>query len=222
VREGIAVNPSRNRHLHEPCVSIRMDARLDPTTRAKVDDLAQHFHQPRAAVLCQIMEWGLSREQTGPLDQGDAQGPVRHLYLYVASDLHARIEKAATAAGMNIAPWLRHMVRQITMADFPASWEEARSEERSHDSRTYTERFMLRLDDPSQTKLQQLVMQFGVSKAEIIRQLIAQANDQDFPKSWHMRVADRSAPPMRRGETKTTREITRSSIPRTHPSLSDI
>jgi hypothetical protein len=30
---------------------IRMDARLDQTTRAKVDDLAQRFHQPRAAVL---------------------------------------------------------------------------------------------------------------------------------------------------------------------------
>jgi hypothetical protein len=82
---------------------------------------------------------------------------VRHLYLYVASDLHARVEKAATAAGMNIASWLRHMVRQIAIADVPASWQEARLETRSHDSRTYGRRFMLRLDDPSQIKLQQLV-----------------------------------------------------------------
>ena len=81
-----------------------MDARLDAMTRQKVDDLAKHFHQPRAAVLCHIMHWGLSHEQTGPLDQGDAQGPVRHLSLYVASDLHEQVEKAAAAAGMKIAP----------------------------------------------------------------------------------------------------------------------
>ena len=81
------------------------------------------------------------------------------------------------------------MVRQITLADFPASWQEATPEERSHDSRTYGTRFLLRLDEPSQTKLQQLLKQFGASKSEIIRQLIAQANDEDFPKSWQMRAA---------------------------------
>jgi hypothetical protein len=199
-----------------------MDARLDAATRQKIDDLARLFHQPRAAVLCQIMQWGLSREPTGPADQGDGQGPVRHLYLYVASDLHARVEKRAPAAGVNIAPWLRHIVRQMTIPDFPPSWQEAIPGERSHDSGTYGIRFMLRLDDLSQTKLQQLVEQFGVSKAEIIRQLIAQANAEDFPKSWHMRVAERSVPPMRRRETKTTREITRSSVARTRLSLRDI
>jgi predicted DNA-binding protein len=170
-----------------------MNARLDPTTREKVDDLAQHFHQPRAAVLCHIIEWGLSRVQTGPLDQGDAQGPVRHLYLYVQSDLHERVEKAATAAGVRLAPWLRHMVRQITIEDFPASWRADQSEERSHDSRIFVTRFMLRLDEPSQTKLRQLVKQFGVPKAEIIRQLIMQATPEDFPQSWRMRAEERRA-----------------------------
>jgi hypothetical protein len=91
---------------------------------------------------------------------------------------------------MKIAPWLRHMVRQITISDFPERWQEERSEERSHDSRTYDTRFMLRLDEPSQTKLQQLVKRFGTSKAEIVRQLIAQAEPEDFPPSWHMRAAE--------------------------------
>jgi hypothetical protein len=163
-----------------------MDARLDSTTRAKVDDLATHFHQPRAAVLCHIMHWGLSREPTGLLDQGESHGPVRHLYLYVASDLHARVEKAAIAAGLKAAPWLRHIVRQMTIADFPASWQEARSEQRSHDSRAHGKRFMLRVDSPSEMKLQQLMKQFGASKAEMIRQLIAQATPEDFPMSWQM------------------------------------
>ena len=83
------------------------------------------------------------------------------------------------------------MVGQISTTDFPASWQEGTSEERSHDSRVYGTRFMLRLDDPSQTKLQQLVKQFGVSKAEIIRQLVAQAEPEDFPASWQMSAAER-------------------------------
>jgi len=99
------------------------------------------------------------------------------------------------AAGVKIAPWLRHLVRQITMTDFPASWQEARSEERSHDSHTYDTRFMLRLDESSQTKLQQLVKQFGVPKAEIIRQLIVQAEPKDFPSSWQMRAAEHRVQP---------------------------
>jgi hypothetical protein len=40
-----------NHTVHHPCVSIRVDARLDAATRTKVDDLARHFRRPRAAVL---------------------------------------------------------------------------------------------------------------------------------------------------------------------------
>ena len=175
----------------EPRASIRMDARLDAVTRAKVDELAHRFHQPRAAVVCHIMEWGLSRKQAETRDGGESDGPVRHLSPYVDTELHEQIERVATAAGMNIAPWLRLMVRQISMTDFPASWEEARSEDRSHDSRTHGPRFMLRLDSPSATKLQHLVQQFGVSQAKIIRQLIMQATPENFPKSWHMNTGSR-------------------------------
>jgi hypothetical protein len=85
------------------------------------------------------------------------------------------------------------MVRQISAADFPASWQEATPRERSHDSPIYTERFMLRLDEPAQTKLQQLINQLGASKAAIIRHLITQAEPEDFPTSWQMRAAERHA-----------------------------
>jgi predicted DNA-binding antitoxin AbrB/MazE fold protein len=57
------------------------------------------------------------------------------------------------------------MIRQVTIQDFPASWQEATPHERSHDSRTYTERFMLRLDTTSSLKLQELVHRFDVPKA---------------------------------------------------------
>jgi hypothetical protein len=148
----------------------------------------------------------LSYRQTGPLEQGDVQGSVRHLYLFVDPELHQRVAKAAIAAGMKIAPWLRHMVRQITITNFPASWQEATLEERSHDPRTYGTRFMLRLDEPSQTKLQQLVEQFGASKAKIIRQLIAQANDEDLPKSWQMRADACGARQARQDSTHADQE----------------
>jgi hypothetical protein len=121
-----------------------MDARLDAMTRQKVDNLARHFRQPRAVVVSHMMRWGLSREPGGALDQGASQGPVRHLYLYVDSDLYEAVQKAATTAGVTTAPWLRHMVRHIRLADFPASWQAEPSDERSHDSRIYGKRFMLR------------------------------------------------------------------------------
>jgi hypothetical protein len=56
---------------------------------------------------------------------------------------------------------------------------------------------MLRLDEPSQTKLQQLIKKFGTSQAAIIRHLLAQAKPEDFPKSWHMKASERRVPRVR-------------------------
>ncbi len=100
------------------------------------------------------------------------------------------------------------MVRQITMTDFPASWQAERLAQRSHVSRFYGKRFMLRLDTISQTKLRQLITQFGASTAEIVRQLVTQATPEDFPKSWQLRPAERSASAMRQ-QTRHHRQITR-------------
>jgi predicted DNA-binding protein len=185
--------------LHNPHASIRLDARLDATTRQKVDDLARHLRRPRAAVLSHIMRWGLRREPGGALDQGASQGPVHHLYLYVDADLYEAVQKAATTAGVNTAPWLRHMVRHISVADFPASWQEEQAEERSHDSRRYGKRFMLRLDDPTWEKLDALSTYFERSAAEIVRQLLAQATPDTLPASWHLRVAERHIEQVRQG-----------------------
>jgi hypothetical protein len=56
------------------------------------------------------------------------------LGLYVASELHEQVEWAAAEAGVNTAPWLRHMVRQVTLQDFPTGWQAATPRERSRDS----------------------------------------------------------------------------------------
>jgi hypothetical protein len=184
--------------LHHPHASIRLDARLDATTRQKVDDLARHFRRPRAVVLSHIMRWGLSREPGGALDGGASHGPVRHLSLYVDANLYEAVRKAAAAAGLHTAPWLRQMVRHISMADFPASWHEGPAEERSHDSRRYGKRFMLRLDEPRRATLDALATHFETSGAEIIRQLLAQATPDTFPASWHRRVVERHGAQARR------------------------
>jgi hypothetical protein len=150
-----------------------MDTGLDAMTRAKLEDLATAFHQSRAAVLRHVMRWGLGRRWTGKVDQHDLQGPVRHGFVYVEFELYQHVQETAIAA-----------VPRTAM--------------RSHDSRTYDTRFMRRLDLPSQIKLHDLVEHFGVSKAEVIRQLIVQANAEDFPESWQMKAAERRAQRSRR------------------------
>jgi hypothetical protein len=57
---------------------------------------------------------------------------------------------------------------------------------------------MLRSDQPARGKLQKFVEHFGVSKAAVIRQLIAQSNAEDFPTSWHLRAAECRAREARR------------------------
>jgi hypothetical protein len=51
----MAVNASSDPQSPKSRTSIRMDARLDAVTRAKVDTFAKRFHQQRSAVVCHIM-----------------------------------------------------------------------------------------------------------------------------------------------------------------------
>jgi hypothetical protein len=64
-------------------------------------------------------------------------------------------------------------MRLVTIDDFPESWRAGVIGIRSHDSHIYGQRFMLRLDETTAQKLQEVVAQFGLSRAEIIRQLAA-------------------------------------------------
>lgn len=109
--------------------------------------------------------------------------------------------------GVDISPWLRHLVRRIAGADVPVGWQAATPAERSHDSRTYGKRFMRRLGEPTWAKLEALSAHFGTSAAAIIRQLVAQATPDDFPPGWQPRAAERRARPPRPGDTR--REETR-------------
>jgi hypothetical protein len=193
-----------------PRASVPMDAALDSTTRAKLEGLADQFHRSRAAVLRQVMQWGTTRRDMGEMEHGDAQGPITHFFFVVDATLHQDVGKAARGAGLEVAPWLRHMLREITAEDFPQSWQAAaqgttrpqaspRVSRRSHDSRTYGKRFMLRLDESTWDTLDMLSQHFKQSHTEVIRQLIVQAHPEDFPQSWRLAVKERRLEP-RKGE----------------------
>jgi hypothetical protein len=170
---GSPVAPPDHR-LRQPRPRLRMDARLDRRTRATREELATEFHRSRAAMLRQVMRWGLSREPSGHVNRDDTQGPVRYLFFIVESELHQQVRQVAEAAGGEVAPWLRHMLREITVEDFPASWRAGDAPRqgsiggRSHDSQAYGQRFMLRLDEPTREMLERLSRHFKKSSAEII------------------------------------------------------
>jgi predicted DNA-binding protein len=165
----------------QPRASIRMDARLDTMTRAKLEELATTFHRSRAAVLREVMRWGLGRGPVGKPERDDPQGPFHPLFFEVKAALHQQVGEAARGAGMDVAPWLRHLLREITVADFPASWRAGGPARRppkggrSHDSRHHDHRLMVRLDAETRQRLERFSSHFHPSIAEVVRQLAAMA-----------------------------------------------
>jgi hypothetical protein len=73
---------------------------------------------------------------------------------------------------------------------------------RSHDSRHYGKRFMMRLDDPTCEKLEELSTHFDTSVAEIIRQLVTQAKPEDFPQAWQTAGGPRRTHPRHEASTR--------------------
>jgi hypothetical protein len=61
----------------------------------------------------------------------------------------------------------------------------------AHDARFYGKPFMFRPDEISRLKLQEFIEHFVVSNAPVIRQLLAQAQPEDFPPSWQMKAVER-------------------------------
>jgi hypothetical protein len=174
-----------------------MDAPLDPMAPAKLEDLTTAFHQSRAAVLREVMRWGLGRGPVGKPERDDIQGPFQSLFCEVKAELDQQVGEAARGMGMDVAPWLYHLLREITVADFPASWRAGDMPRRptkggrSHDSCYYDQRLMVRLDAETRQSLERFSSHSHQSIAEVIRQLAAQAQPEDFPQSCHLAVNER-------------------------------
>jgi hypothetical protein len=180
-----AMTPPRAPHPRHGCSSVRHQARLDAETHAKLEELAVAFHRKRSAILRFVMGWGLTQTQGWTIVRS-IPATAGIVAMLVEPELLQQVQEAAAAHSATVAPWLRHAMRQVTIEDFPESWRLGVAGVRSHESGSYQRRFMLRLDETTTQKRQQDVEQLGMSRAEIIRQLIIQAKAEDFPPSWQL------------------------------------
>jgi predicted transcriptional regulator len=190
--------------------TARLEVHLDQATQTTITRFVTAFRRRRSVVLRQVLQWGLSHGQGWRLDRSRPLGRAQRVSLRLEPELRERLEAVATTAGGDISAWLRHAVHLVTVANFPASWqaasaEQTRAPKRSHDSRQYGTRFMLRLDDASLGKLDAFTQVFVPSRANVIRQRIIQATPKVFPKSWHLAAEERRQRQARAANTSKAR-----------------
>lgn len=194
----------------EPRYHASLEVHLDAETHKKLTRFVTAFRRSQSEVIRQVLPWGLTHGQSWQVDRGRRPAP-HHIVVRLEPELRQQVEEAATTAGGDISSWLRHALRQVTVADFPASWQAGKADTRgtirgrSHDSRYYGKRFMLRLDDPTWQRLDGLARHFDRSIAEVIRQLVMQATPQQFPQSWQLAVKERQQQRARQGDTSKAR-----------------
>jgi hypothetical protein len=131
------------RHVRD---RVRYQARLDAETHAKLEELAAAFHRTRSAILRHAMPWGLTQTRGWTVDRA-VPGTVRTVGMLLEPELLQQVQEAAAAHGATVAGWWRQAMREVTIDDFPATWRAGVAGVRSHDSQTYGQRFMLRLDE---------------------------------------------------------------------------
>jgi hypothetical protein len=100
---------------------VRYQARLDTETSTKIEELAGTFHRTRAAVLRSVMQWGLAQSRGWIVDRS-IPASVHLVHVLVEPAMMQHVQNAAVTHRVSVAAWLRHATRQITQADFPASW----------------------------------------------------------------------------------------------------
>ena len=183
------MNPPLETRPRQQRYSIHCQARLAAETSAKLEALTRTSHRKRAAILRSVMQWGLARTEGWTVDPSVPDRP--HLvHLLMDPELLQRVQDAADGHEVSVAAWLRHAMRQVTPEGVPPSWRVAETAVRSHDSGHYGRRFMLRLDDKTSSKLEELTQTFQRSAAEVIRQLIVQAKPEEFPPNWQLAVGE--------------------------------
>jgi hypothetical protein len=163
--------------------TVRLATTLDPASHARLVGLIETFRRPRGQVLRQVLEWSVQQGQTGPVGHHRASGKPRTVSALVTPELAAQVHTIVDSAGVSVARWLRHALHQISPADFPASWQAVDPQRplRSHDSRQYARRLMVRFDETTCQRLQTLAQQADCSAAAMIRYLIMQGTPDDVP-----------------------------------------
>jgi predicted transcriptional regulator len=177
-------------YLRHVRYGVRYQTRLDAETSATLEELARIFHRKRAAVVRYVMQWGLAH--TGGWTIDSSIPASRHLiHLLLDTERLQHVQAAAAARGASVVAWVRHAMHQLARDDFPASWRAGEPPARLHESGYYGRQFGLRLDEATSQKLERLTQTFHRSAAEVIRQLVAQAKLEDFPRSWHLARGER-------------------------------
>ena len=174
------------RHVRD---RVRYQARLDAETHAKLAELTAAFHRKRSAILRHAMPWGLTQTRGWTVDRA-VPSTGRTVGMLLEPELLQQVQEAAATHGATVAAWVRQMLREVRIDDFPERWRLGVAGARSHESGYDQRRFMLRLDDETSKKLGTLTRGFDRPAAEVIRQLIAQAKAEDFPPSWQVRARD--------------------------------
>jgi predicted DNA-binding protein len=181
--------------------SVRSQARLEAETHATVEVLARTVRRQRAQILRHVRPWGLIHGTAWIIDP--SMPAATHLvHMLVDTELLQQVQAAAAAHSASVAAWVRHALRQVTRADFPPSWQAGEAAPRSHDSQYYGKRFLMRLDAPTRTRLEELSRHFGQPVAAVIRQLVTQARVEDFPESWQLAVKEHQTREQRRAHER--------------------
>jgi hypothetical protein len=116
------------RHDRPQRYTARLEVHLDQATQTTIKRFVTAFRRSRAAVLRQVLEWGLTHGQGWTLDRHRPLSRAQRVSLRLEPEQRERVEDAATTAGGDISAWLRHAVQRVTVADFPASWQATSSE----------------------------------------------------------------------------------------------
>jgi hypothetical protein len=142
------MNPPRAPHARHVRYSVRHQARLDAETSAKLEVLASTFHRKRPAILRFVMQWGLRHSEGWTIDRSPVVA-VSPVPILLEPELFQQVQEAAAAHSASVACWLRHVLQQINLDDFPPSWRIEETTVRSHESSYYFRKYQLRLDEAS-------------------------------------------------------------------------
>jgi hypothetical protein len=115
---------------------------------------------------------------------------VHLVHVLVKPALLQHVQTGAGQHKVRAAVGLRQALRLITPEDFPPGRRAGETASRSHDSGHDQRRFMLRFDGATSDKLATLTQALDRPAAEIIRQLIARVQPEEFPESWHLAVGE--------------------------------
>jgi hypothetical protein len=171
------MNSRSNQGRRQRRYTGRHQARLDPETSAKLEDLASTCHRKRSAILRFVMQWGLHHSEGWTVDQSPVVA-VPPVPVLLEPELLQQVQDAAAAHGVSTAAWLCEALLRITVDDFPASWRTGEMAGRSHEPAYFHRKFGMRLDAVTSRKLEAFMERYLAGEVE------PDAID-DFVEEWH-------------------------------------